>query len=258
MLRPIAALVLVASPAALAEEVTETPITVPSPVPEGFTVAWKPTFLSVRVDSGGGAEFGTDKFQPLRGLFRYTGTAFGEKLLARAEVEGGEFSSDTEGPLRGSDGFDVTGRILGGTATRISPGFIITASAGFITRYQWGRSAATGAPRVGVFGITSNFELEYRVAPLLTVSAYVEGGLAPLSYASQANLGTLRDASEFRIRLQFSLDLSPGTALDVGYDFTRWHAAFTNSSVINQVTADQALLIEAREHAITLGVRWKP
>lgn len=258
MLRPIAALLVFASTAAFAEEVTEIPIAVPSPVPNGFTVAWKPTFLSVRVDGGSGAEFGTDKFQPLRGLFRYTGTAFDEKLLARAEIEGGEFSTDPQGILRGSDGFDVTGRILGGTATRISPGFTITASVGFITRYQWGRSAVTGAPRIGVFGISSNFELEYRIAPLFTVSGYIEGGLAPLGYGSQQNLGTLRDASEFRLRVQFSLDLNPSTDLDVGYDFTRWHLAFTNSSVINGAAADQALLVEAREHAITLGVRWKP
>jgi hypothetical protein len=263
VLRPIVALAFLLPAATLAaeraDEVTEVPITVPSTVPVGFLVAWKPTFLSVRVDSGAGAEFGSDKFQPLRGLFRYTNTLFGEKLLWRAEVEGGEFASDTQGALRGSDGFDVTARILGGTATRISPGFIITASAGFLSRYQRGSAANTGAPRIGMFGVTSNLELEYRIAPVLSVSGYIEGGLAPLSYDSQANLGTLRDASEFRVRLQFSVDVNPNTDVDIGYDFTRWHAAFTGSSVLNPAaSADRALLIEAREHAITIGVRWKP
>ena len=57
-------------------------------------------------------------------------------------------------------------------------------------------------------------------------------------------------------RMQFSLDLSPHTALDIGYDFTRWHVSFAQSSVLG--TPDQALLIEAREHALTLGLRWKP
>ena len=261
MLRPLLALSLLLPSAALAdrgEEPAEVPIMVPSPVPVGILAAWKPTILSVRVDSGAGAQFGSDKFQPLRGLLRYTSTLFGEKLLARAEVEGGQFQSDDQAPLRGSNGFDLTARALGGTATRISPGFTITASAGFLTRYQRGR-AATGAPRIGLFGVTSNMELEYRIAPALTISAYVEGGLAPFSYDSQPNLGVLSDASEFRVRLQLSFDLTPTSAVDVGYDFTRWHAAFTSSSVFNPAgTADRALLIEAREHALTLGFRWKP
>ena len=246
-------------PPAEKEEPPEVPILVPSPIPVGFLVAWKPTILSVRIDSGAGSQFGSDKFQPIRGLFRYTSTLFDQKLLARAEVEGGRFQSDTHGAQIGSDGFDVTLRLLGGTATRISPGFTITGSAGLITRYQRGSTAATGAPRIGIFGVSSNMELEYRLGPVLTVSAYVEGGLAPFPYGAQPNLGVLSDASEFRWRLQLSLDVGTNTAVDFGYDFTRWHASFAGSSVLNPTAgADQALLTEAREHALTLGIRWKP
>jgi hypothetical protein len=241
------------------EEPVETPIAVPSPVPVGFLVAWKPALLSVRVDSGTGtSEFGSDKLQLLRGLGRWTTTLFGEKLMARAEIEGGQFQSDTQGTRLGTNGVDLTARFLFGTATRISPGFTITASAGPISRYQWG-AAHGGAPRAGVFGISSNIELEYRVAPLLTISGYFEGALTPLPYAAQRDLGDLSDASEFRLRFQVSIDVSPVTAVDVGYDFTRWHASFSASNVLNPVAgADQALLLEQREHAITFGIRWKP
>jgi hypothetical protein len=250
---------ILATPAlAVPEEPAETPIAVPSPVPVGFLVAWKPTLLSVRVDSGAGSQFGSDKLQLLRALGRWTSTLLGEKLMVRAEIEGGQFQSDTQGTRLGSDGVDVTARFLGGTATRISPGFTITASAGPITRYQWG-AAQGGAPRVGIFGISSNIELEYRVAPLLTISGYFEGALAPLPYAAQRDLGDLSDASEFRLRLQVSLDVSPRTAVDFGYDFTRWHASFSASNVLDPARgANQALLLEAREHAITFGIRWKP
>ena len=79
---------------------------------------------------------------------------------------------------------------------------------------------------------------------------------ATRTYSAQDNLGNLSDASEFRWRLQVSLDLTERTALDIGYDFTRWHASFAQSSALGQ--PDQALLIEAREHALTIGVRWKP
>src|ERR1041384_7998331 len=232
---------------------------VPSAIPVGFLVAWKPSILSVRVDSGAGSEFGSDKFQPLRGLFRYTTTAYGERLLARAEVEGGRFQSDTQGARIGTDGVDFTLRLLGGVAARITTGFTMTASAGFITRYQVGSKADTGAPRIGIFGVTSNMEAEYRIAPLVTISGYVEGGLTPFPYLAQKDLGLLSDASEFRIRLQLSFDLGTNTALDVGYDFTRWHASFDESKIIDPAQpANQALLMEAREHAITIGVRWKP
>jgi hypothetical protein len=250
---------IVATPLfAAPEEPVETPIVVPSPIPVGFLVAWKPTLLSLRVDSGAGSEFGSDKLQLLRGLGRWTTTLLGEKLMVRAEIEGGQFQSDTQGTRLGSDGVDLTARFLFGTATRILPGFTITASAGPITRYQWG-AAHGGAPRIGLLGIGSNIELEYRVAPLLTLSGYLEGALAPLPYAAQRDLGDLSDASEFRLRVQVSLDVGPGAAVDLGYDFTRWHASFSASNVLNPVAgADQALLLEAREHAITFGIRWKP
>jgi len=249
---------VLAAPARGDEAPAEVPIVVPSPVPVGFLVAWKPTVLSLRVDGGTGATFGSTKIQLLRGLGRWTTTMFEEKLMARAELEGGQFQSDTQGSRLGSDGVDLTGRFLFGTATRISQGFTITASAGPITRFQWG-AAHGGAPRIGMLGLGSNIEFEYRVAPLLTVSAYLEGALTPVPYASQKNLGKLSDASEFRLRVQASLDVSPGTAVDFGYDFTRWHASFSGSNVLDpNRPADQALLLEAREHAITFGIRWKP
>jgi hypothetical protein len=59
--------------------------------------------------------------------------------------------------------------------------------------------------------------------------------------------------------VQFSLDVAPNTAIDIGYDLTRWHLSFTESNALAPAgPADKALLIEAREHALTFGVRWKP
>ena len=246
-----------------AEEPIETPILVPSPIPVGFLIAWKPSILSVRTDSALGSRYGSDKLQPLRFLARYTTTLLREKLLARAELEGGQFRTDTQGGsdpntiLLGSDGYDVTAHLLGGTATRIAQGFTITASAGFITRYQRGR-AASGAPSIGIFGVTSNMELEFRVAPIITLSLFVEGGLTPFSYGAQSNLGDLSDASEVRTRGLASIDLTKDMAVDVGFDFTRWHASFTNSTILGAAASDRALLIESREHALTLGLRFKP
>lgn len=247
-----------APPPVAASEPEETPINVPSPIPVGVLLAWKPTILSVRIDSGKGSEFGSDKLQPFRALGRYTTTLFSEKLLARAEIEGGQFQSDAQGTNLGSNGFDLTARALGGTATRISQGFTVTASAGLLTRYQRGTEAAGGAPRIGLLGVTSNADFEFRVAPVLTFSVFLEGGLTPIPYGAQPNLGVLSDASEFRFRLQLSYDLTPRTAIDVGYDFTRWHASFVGSTVLGNPNPDQALLLEAREHALTLGIRWKP
>ena len=233
-------------------------IGVPSPIPTGFLLAWKPTLLSVRVDGGAGNTFGSDKFQLLRGLGRYTTNLFHDSLFARAELEGGEFQSDSTNTVLGTEGYDVTARLLGGTATRITPGFVITASAGLITRYQRGR-AVGGAPSIGIFGATSNIEFEYRLGPLFSVSAYLEGGLTPIPYGAQKDLGVLSDASELRFRIQLSMDIGPSTAIDLGYDFTRWHAAFSQSNVLNPPVANTgALLLEDREHAITLGIRWKP
>jgi hypothetical protein len=236
----------------------ETPISVPSPIASGFLLAWKPAIFSVRVDNGAGTTFGSDKFLALRGLGRYTTRLFHDSLFMRAELEGGEFSSDTRGTSLGTEGYDVTARLLGGAATRITPGFLITAGAGLITRYQRGR-AVGGAPSIGVFGATSNVELQYRVAPLFSVSGYIEGGLAPLPYGAQKNLGVLSDASEIRLRAQISMDVGTSTAVDLGYDFTRWHAAFSQSNALDPSgPASQALLLEDREHALTLGIRWKP
>ena len=240
-----------------AEEPPETPISVPSSIPVGFLIAWKPTIISVRIDTGKGSEFGSDTFEALRALGRYTTTLFGEKLLARAEIEGGQFRTDTQGARLGSNGFDLTARALGGTATRINQGLTVTASAGLLTRYQRGTEAQGGAPRVGILGFTSNLEFEFRVAPVVTLSAFFEGGLTPIAYGTQPNVGVLSDASELRFRLQASIDLSPKTAVDIGYDFTRWHASFSGSTVLGNSNPD-ALLLEAREHAVTLGVRWKP
>lgn len=242
---------------AAVEDPVETPISVPSTVPVGFLVAWKPSIISVRIDSGKGGEFGSDTFGALRGLGRYTTTLFGEKLLARAEIEGGQFRTDTQGTRLGSNGFDLTVRALGGTATRINQSLTVTASAGLITRYQRGTEAQGGAPRIGILGVTSNLEFGYRIAPAVSLSAFLEGGLAPLAYGTQPNVGVLSDASELRLRLQVSVDLSPKTAVDIGYDFTRWHASFAGSTVLGNTTPD-ALLLEAREQALTLGVRWKP
>jgi len=235
---------------------TEIPISVPTPIPVGFSIAWKPTILSVRADSGVGTEFGSDKFQPLRGLARYTTTWLGEKLLARAEIEGGQFQTETENI--GTQGWDVTFRLLGGTATRLSQKLAITASAGLLTRYQHGR-AENAAPNFGVLGLTSNIELEYRLAPVIAVSVYFEGGIGTLAYGSQENLGGLSDSSELRWRLQISFDLTPTTAVDVGYDFTRWHASFNKSNLLQPSgPPNQALLLEAREHAVSLSLRFKP
>jgi hypothetical protein len=238
-------------------EPAETPILVPSPIPVGFLVAWKPAILTVRVDKGAGSKFGSDKLQPFRALGRFTTTLLGEKFLARAEIEGGRFQTDTQGIQLGSDGWDVTARLLAGTATQIQPGFTITASAGFLSRYQHGTGAASGAPEIGLFGVTSNVEFQYRVAPMFTLSLFVEGGLAPVPYAVQSKLGELSDASEFRLRLQISIDVTTKAAVDVGYDFTRWHASFAGTTV-GSPNPDQALLVSSKDYALTIGVRWKP
>jgi hypothetical protein len=248
----------VETPILAPQTAVETPILVPSAIPVGFLVAWKPAILTVRVDTGSGSKFGSDKLQPFRALGRYTTTFFKGKFLARAEVEGGRFQTDTEGVHLGSDGYDITARLLGGTATQVLPGFTVVASAGFLSRYQHGTGLSNGAPQIGVFGVTSNAEVEYKLTPNLTVSLFVEGGLAPLPYLTEARLGTLSDASEFRTRLQVSLDLTPKAAIDVGYDFTRWHASFAGSTVTGNPNPDQALLLSSKDYALTIGIRWKP
>jgi hypothetical protein len=242
-----------------AREPAETPIPIPSPIPIGFLIAWKPTILTVRVDRGAGSKFGSDVLQPFRALGRYTTTFLNEKFLARAEIEGGRFQTDTQGVNLGSDGWDVTARLLGGTATQVAPGFTIIGSAGLLTRYQHGTGVSSGAPEIGLFGVTSNAEFAYRVAPMFTLSLFVEGGLAPVPYAVQSSLGKLSDASEFRLRLQVSLDLTTKAAVDVGYDFTRWHASFAGTTVGSPNPAQpQALLVSSKDYALTIGLRWKP
>jgi hypothetical protein len=250
---------LLAAPAIAEEEPREVPINVPSPIPVGFLVAWKPSFAAVRVDSGAGSAFGSDDFQALRALGRYTTTALGEKVLIRAELEGGQQQTDTQGSNLGSNGADITARLVGGITQRISQGFTITATAGLITRYQWGTEAQGGAPRIGIFGGISSFEAAYRIAPILTIEGYLEGALAPVPYAAQQNLGDLSDSSELKARVQISVDITARTAIDFGYDFTRWHATFARSNVLDPASPpDKALLVESRDHALTIGIRWKP
>jgi hypothetical protein len=258
----VGAVLLCSAPAALAEgahdkpvapEVREVPIDVPDPAPTGLLIAWKPTLLSVRVDSGQGSRFGSDSLQPLRGLARYTLRIRRDKpYFARVEVEGGRFETQNQG--LGSSGTDWTVRALVGAATRISSGVVLIASAGALTRYEVGRSA-TGAPTFGMFGLDSNIELSIRVLPTITLSGYLEGAIMPYPYLAQSNLGDLSDADQVRVRLQVSIDISRSAAMDFGYDFTRWHTVFTNSTILN--TVDRALLVETREHAATFGVRYR-
>ena len=234
-------------------EVRETPIEVPDPTPVGLLLAWKPALLSVRVDSGAGAKFGSDSLQPLRGLARYTFRFRQDKpFFGRFEVEGGRFETQNQG--LGSTGLDWTARALVGAATRISAGVVLIASAGAITRYEVGRSA-NGAPTIGIFGLDSNIELAVRVFPTITLSGYLEGAITPYPYLAQSNLGDLSDADQVRVRFQVTIDVSPSASMDFGYDFTRWHAVFTNASILG--TSDRALLVETREHAATFGLRYR-
>jgi hypothetical protein len=258
----LGAVLLCSAPAALAQvppdkpaapELREVPIEVPDPTPTGLLVAWKPAILSVRVDSGQGTRFGSDSLQPLRGLVRYTLRIIKDKpFFGRVEVEGGRFETQNQG--LGSSGVDWTARVLVGAGTRISSGVVLIASAGLLTRYEAGRSA-TGAPNIGVFGLDSNIELSIRLFPAVTLSGYLEGAITPYPYLAQDNLGDLSDADQVRVRLQVSIDISRSAAMDIGYDFTRWHAVFTNSRILN--TTDRALLVETREHAATIGIRYR-
>ena len=221
--------------------------------PIGLLLAWKPAILSVRVDSGTGSKFGSDSLQPLRGLARYTFRIQKDKpFFGRFELEGGRFETDNQG--LGSTGIDATGRALVGAATRIFPGVVVVASAGAITRYEVGRSA-NGAPTIGIFGLDSNIELSVRIFPTITVSGYLEGAITPYPYLAQSNLGDLSDADQVRVRFQVSIDVSPSASMDFGYDFTRWHAVFTNASILP--TSDRALIVETREHAATFGLRYR-
>jgi hypothetical protein len=228
-------------------------IEVPDPTPTGLLIAWKPALLSVRVDSGSGSRFGSDSLQPLRGLARYTVRLGEDKpYFGRVELEGGRFETENLG--LGSTGVDWTVRVLVGAATRITSGVILIASAGLLTRYEVGRSQG-GAPTIGIFGLDSNIELEMRLFPSITLSGYLEGAITPYPYLAQSNLGDLSDADEVRLRLQVSIDVSRSATMEFGYDLTRWHATFTNSTILG--TVDRALLVETREHAATFGLRFK-
>jgi hypothetical protein len=235
-------------------DVREVPIEIPDPTPTGLLFAWKPTVLSVRLDTGrGDSQFSSESFAPARGLARFTFQIVADKpFFGRLEVEGGQVKT-SEAAL-GSTGADVTGRFLAGAATRITSGVVLTAGAGFLTRYEWGKPSG-GVPTIGMFGVASNLELDIRVLPAISLGFFVEGAIAPFPYAAQDNLGDLSDASEFRGRIQLSYDVSSSMALDIGYDFTRWHAAFTNSTIVN--STDRALFIESRDHAATFGIRFK-
>ena len=92
----------------------------------------------------------------------------------------------------------------------------------------------------------------------MVIDGGLEGAIAPVPYGADARLGELSDASEFRLRAQISIDVGTNTAIDFGYDFTRWHATFSQTTLTGNPNPDVALLISTREHALTLGVRWKP
>jgi len=249
------ALPALAEPDEVSPEVREIPIEIPDPTPTGLLVAWKPALLSVRLDTGKGSQFGSDKLQPLGFLARYTlQLSPNRPYFGRIEVEGGRFETEDQGI--GSSGADVTARLLVGAATRVTSGVLLVANAGLLTRYQWGK-AVGGAPTIGIWGVDSNIELEVRLFPSITLSFYVEGAIAPFPYLAQKNLGDLSDADEVRGRVQVSVDVSQSVAIDIGYDFTRWHASFVSSTILGNATPDQALLIESREHAATFGVRYK-
>ena len=108
-----------AQPSSPPPDVPETPIEIPDPTPTGLLVAWKPSLLSVRLDTGKGSQFGSDKLQPLRFLGRYTARFSPTKpYFGRLEIEGGRFETEDQGI--GSTGADLTARLLAGTATRIT------------------------------------------------------------------------------------------------------------------------------------------
>src|SRR5205823_12348410 len=129
------------APAALAQrhqpppDLREVPIEIPDPTPTGLLLAWKPSILSVRLDQGaGGSKFGSEAFEPARGLARFTFRLVGDKpFFGRVEVEGGRF--ETSQARLGSAGADSTGRFLAGAATRRTSGVVLTPGAGVVLRY---------------------------------------------------------------------------------------------------------------------------
>jgi hypothetical protein len=242
-----------------AEHPIETAIPVPVPSPSGLLLAWRPMILTVRVNTGSGSQFGSNKLQPLRGLARYTVMANeGAPFFGRFELEGGQYQTDKQTDAHlftgSSNGYDFTARVVGGAATRLSPGVLFIASLGGISRYTHG-GANGGAPSLGIFGVVANAEVEWRIYPIITLGVLGEAAVAPYPFGADANLGDLSDSSEVRLRVQLTFDLARNSSLEVGYDFTRWHSSFANSSILG--APNQALLIEAREYAFTLGVRWR-
>ena len=251
---------------AYADDLPETPIPVPPVLPTGMLIAWKPMVLQVRADNGGKPDsikdqFSSDTFQALRFLVRYT-HLWDEKapFVGRIEVEGGQFNSDQPASSQsnfniGSTGVDFTGRLLVGAATRIGPGFTVLSSIGAITRYQYGK-ASGGAPTMGLWGAVTNMELEFRIHPVVTLSIFGEAALLPLHYYVQTNLGEVDDSSELRGRIQLSFDLTRQSAVDFGIDVTRWHTTLTKTTIGGSLGGPQALILENRELALTLGLRW--
>ena len=59
---------------------------------------------------------------------------------------------------------------------------------------------------------------------------------------------------EIKGRIQLSFDLTRQSALDIGFDATRWHTTLTKTTILGG--SGQALLLENRELALTLGLRW--
>jgi hypothetical protein len=242
----------------VAEPPAEMAIMVPQPIPTGILFAWKPMILTVRVDSGAGQKFGSDSLQANRFLLRYT-HLFDElqPFVGRVELEGGEFRTDAADVFfPGSVGTDWTARAMGGAAQRLSQGITIFGTAGIISRYQHGKVSG-GSPTVGVVGAVANSELEFRLLPTLTASVFAEAALVPWSYYAQTNLGILSDCSEFRARVQLSMDFTRQLAADLGFDFTRWHSTWSQSSILDASNPNQALILEDREYTLTVGVRWK-
>jgi len=206
------------------------PIEIPDPTPTGLLLAWKPTVLSLRLDTGtGDSRFGSESFEPGRGLARFTFQILGEKpFFGRIEVEGGQFKT-SEARL-GSTGADLTGRFLAGAATRITSGVVLTAGAGVLTRYEWGRPTG-GVPTIGMFGVASNLELDVRLLPAISLACSSKAP-SPPSPTWRKRTSAISPMRASSAAIQLSYDVSPSMAVDVGYDFTRWHAAFTNSTIL--------------------------
>jgi hypothetical protein len=107
---------------------------------------------------------------------------------------------------------------------------------------------------MGTFGAVTNMELEFCIHPVVMLSIFGEAALAPIPYYVQPSLGELDDSSEIKGRIQLSFDLTRQSAVDIGFDATRWHTTLTKTTILGGT--GQALLLENRELALTLGLRW--